>query len=95
MTSAIGAILGGLGLACLLLRRNLLGVYVGFQLVYLGGSVYVVSMARLTDQVDMDVFGLFAILAALLQLSVGFAVAIRVFYLKKATQLDQLRGLKH
>jgi NADH:ubiquinone oxidoreductase subunit K len=39
-------------------------------------------------------FGLFIALSGVAQLAGGYALAVRLFYLKNRTKMDQLRSLK-
>jgi NADH:ubiquinone oxidoreductase subunit K len=90
------AALGGLGLVCMLVRRTVLGMLVGLQLLILGGtSVFVMAGAAAGDPVDGHVFGLFVTIGGVAQLVVGYALAVRLFYLKKKAGMDELRSLRH
>ena len=88
----IAALMTGMGLTCLLLRRTLLGALIGLQLMMLGTTVVFVSTDRLTEG---HVFGLFIALSAVAQLVGGFAIAVRLFVQRRRTGMDELRTLKH
>ncbi len=91
----ISAALGGLGLFCALYRRTLLGVLIGLQLLILGATtIFVQSGFASGAHVDSHVFGLFIALGGVGQLVAGFAISVRLFYLKKRVAMDELRSLK-
>lgn len=90
------AILGGLGLICLVSRRTLLGLLIGLQLLVLGAtSIFVMAGVSSGAHSHGHIFGLFIVLGGVAQLVVGYALAVRLFYLKKRVGMDELRSLKH
>ncbi len=96
MILATSAILGGLGLLCLLYRRTLLGAMIGIQLMGLGATLAFVLCGALGGaQVQGHVFGLFVTLIGVAQLVAGYALAVRLFYLKQKAGMDEIRSLRH
>jgi NADH:ubiquinone oxidoreductase subunit K len=94
MMIVAGAI-GALGLACAISRRTLLGVMVGIQISTLGATMmFVLAGIASGARVQGHLFGLFIALGGVAQLVGGYAIAIRLFYLKNRTRMDQLRTLK-
>jgi NADH:ubiquinone oxidoreductase subunit K len=92
----VPALLGGLGLACMILRRTLLGFLVGSQLLMLGASaMLVIAGVSAGFPADGHVFGIFVLLGGVAQLIVGYALCIRLFYLKKKPVMEELRTLRH
>ncbi len=96
----LAAALGGLGLACMILRPTLLGILVGAQLLILGSTCALV-LAGVTSPgggpapAHGHLFGLFVTLGGVAQLVTGFALAVRLFYLKKNARMEELRSLRH
>jgi NADH:ubiquinone oxidoreductase subunit K len=91
----IAAVLGGIGLTCALTRRTLLGVLIGLQLMILGASTaFVIAGVGSGAPVKGQVFAFVLSVGALSQLVVGFALAVRLFYLRKRVGMDELRTLK-
>jgi NADH:ubiquinone oxidoreductase subunit K len=92
----VATVLGGLGLICMLYKKTLLGFMIGLQLLVLGATmIFVVAGVSSGGPLQGHVFGLFITFGSLGQLVVGYALAIRLFYLKKRVGMDDLRSLKH
>jgi len=91
----VGAIVGGMGLVSILLRRTLLGLMIGIQLLVLGATLtFVVVGISANARPSGHLFALFVVLSAVAQLVGGYALAIRRFYLKNNVLVDELRSLK-
>ena len=89
------AILGALGLVCIVSRRSMLGVLVGIQLLMLGSGVaFVLSGISSGGRNEGHIFALFIVLSGVAQLVAGFSFAIRLYYLKQSIGMDHLRSLK-
>lgn len=92
----IAASMGGLGLACMIYRRSLLGLLIGLQLLMLGAAlIFIPVNADPAIQMKGHIFGLFVALAGIGQLVVGYALAVRLFYLKRRVALEDLRSLRN
>ena len=92
---SFAAVLGGLGLFCALYRKTLLGVLIGIQLMILGSTmIFVQSGFSSGAHVSGHVFGLFIAIGGVGQLVAGFALAVRLFYLRKKAGMEELRSLK-
>lgn len=91
----LAGLIGGMGLACLILRRTLLGIMVGIQLLILGGTLIFV-LAGISSGARLEGHGvaLFVTLGGIAQLVAGFALAVRLFYLRNKTEMSELRSLK-
>jgi NADH:ubiquinone oxidoreductase subunit K len=90
------ALLGGLGLICMIVRRTLLGVLIGMQLLTLGGTtMLVMSGVAAGVPVEGHLFALFILLGGVGQLVAGYALATRTFLLRRRAAVEELRSLKH
>lgn len=95
MIPLTAAVLGALGLVCLLTRGTLLGVLVGAQLLLTGACLALVWAGAATGApLTGHVFGLFVAIGGAAQLSVGYALAVRLFYLRRTAEMSELRSLK-
>jgi NADH:ubiquinone oxidoreductase subunit K len=91
----LSAILGGVGLFCLLNKKTILGLLVGVQLLTLGStSLLVFAGAASGSFLEGHLFAFFIVLSGVGQIAAGYALATRMFYLKGKTSLDELRSLK-
>ena len=91
----LAGIIGGMGIACMIVRKTLLGVLIGIQLLILGSTMMFVIAGLLAGlPMKGHIFGLFITLAGMAQLVAGYALAIRMFFLKKSISMDELRALK-
>ncbi len=91
----VAGIIGGLGLVCMISRKTMLGLLIGVQLLVLGSTMMFV-LAGLASGLRIQgyIFGLFITLGGVAQLVVGYALAIRLFFLKKRISIDDLQVLK-
>ncbi|MGK5089847.1 NADH-quinone oxidoreductase subunit K [Bdellovibrionota bacterium FG-2] len=95
MILALPGIIGGIGLACIIFRKTLLGVLIGVQLLILG-AVAAVVMAGIVSgrQVSGHVSGVLIFLSGVALVALGFALAIRMFYLRRRISMSELRTLR-
>lgn len=104
MLMIVAGMIGGTGLMCVIFRRTLLGLIIGMQLMILGatmmfvlagifaaGSSDVASAARVNGHIG----GIFIALGGIAQLVAGYALAVRLFYLKNRIEMSDLKTLKH
>ncbi len=91
----VAGLIGGLGLACMIYRKTLLGVLMGIQILVLGATLMFVLAGMSVGLPSIGhVFGLFITLGGMAQLVVGYTLAIRLFFLKKKMTMDELRALQ-
>ena len=91
----LAGFLGGMGLVCIIARKTFLGVLIGTQLLTLGATMIFV-LTGLTSGLKIQgmIFGLFIMLGGIANLVVGYALATRLFFLKKQVMMNELRTLK-
>jgi len=91
----VPVVIGGLGFFCLIWKRDLLGVFIGVQLLFLSTSTVFVLSGVLSGQVAKAyVFALFIIYCGVAQLVIGLALTSRFFKQNKGIGMDSLRSLK-
>lgn len=91
----LGAILFSLGLAGLLLRRNLLFILVSIEIMLNGAGVVFVAAGSRWGQPDGEVMFLFILAAAAAEVSVGLALLLRYFHRRQtldAESMSETRG---
>lgn len=95
MTVWLAGIIGGFGLICMISKRTLLGLLMGVHILTLGSTlIFVFAGVSSGERVNGSIFGLFIILAGVIQVVVGYALATRLFFLKKQIGIEELRALK-
>jgi NADH:ubiquinone oxidoreductase subunit K len=91
----VAGIIGGMGIICMISRNTMLGLLVGMQLLVLGASLaFVIAGLSSGLKIYGQAFGFFITLGGIAQLAVGYALSIRLFFLKKKITLDQIQSLK-
>ena len=91
----LAGIIGAFGLICMISKRTLLGLLIGIHLLILGSSMMFVLAGLNTGlAIQGYLFGLFILLGGIAQVVVGYALSIRLFFVKKRISLDDLRMLK-
>ena len=92
----LSAILFGLGLFCVITRRNALGILMGVELVLNAANVNYVAFARYGQSgYDGQVFAVFVIMLAAAEAAIGLAIVLgiyRSFETIDVEATDRLRG---
>ena len=92
----IAGLISGLGLMSMISRKSVLGLLVGVQLVLLGSATFFVLAGYQSGlRIQGHVLGFFITLGGVAQLVSGYALAIRMFFLKRKITMDVLQELKH
>jgi len=95
MMMLLAGVVGAMGLVCILSRRTMLGLMVGVQLLVLGATMMFVLAGIVSGaRIEGHLFGLLITLGGVAQLVGGYALAIRLFYLKGRIRMSELRSLK-
>ncbi len=91
----VAALLGGFGITCMLYRSTLLGLLIGLQLLVLGTTLgFVLAGVSTQSAVEGHIFGIFILAGSVGLFAVGLALAVRLFFLKGNTSVDELRNLR-
>jgi NADH-quinone oxidoreductase subunit K len=83
-----------LGLAGVIVRRNLLVIYMSLELMLNAANLALVAFSRFTDNLDGQVFVFFVITVAAAEVSVGLALIVAVFRRRHTAHVEDLRTLK-
>lgn len=94
MMTWLAGLIGGLGLVCMISRKTLLGLLIGVQLFVLGSTMMFVLAGLSSKSTEGHIFGLFITLGGIAQLVAGYALAIRLFFLKKRISMNEIQALK-
>jgi len=91
----LSGLIGALGLVCMVSRKTLLGLLIGVQLLIMGSTMmFVFAGISAGLETQGHIFGLFITLGGVAQIVVGYALAIRLFFIRKQTSIDDIRILK-
>jgi len=83
-----------LGLAGVIVRRNLLVIYMSLELMLNAANLALVAFSRFTDNLDGQVFVFFVITVAAAEVAVGLALIVAVFRRRHTAHAEDLRTLK-
>lgn len=90
----LGAILFALGLAGLLLRRNLLLILVSIEIMLNGAGVAFVAAGSRWGRPDGQIMFLFILAAAAAEVSVGLALLLTYFRHRQTLDADSLNEMR-
>jgi NADH-quinone oxidoreductase subunit K len=91
----VAALLFGLGLVCVLTRRNAIGLLMGIELMLNAATVNLVAFGRfLQNGVSGQVFALFVMVLAAAEAAVAMAVVLAVNRSMKTIQVSETVHLK-
>lgn len=92
---SLAGVIGGLGLICMISRKTLLGLLIGIQLLIMGSTMmFVFAGLHAGFETQGHIFGLFITLGGIAQIVVGYVFAIRLFFVRKRTSIEDIRMLK-
>jgi NADH-quinone oxidoreductase subunit K len=91
---AVAATLFAIGLMGVVLRRDLLIIYISLEMMLQAGNLTLVAFSRFNGHIDGQVFVFFVITVAAAEVSVGLALIVALYRLKQTTQVQDLNTLK-
>ncbi|MEI6788881.1 MAG: NADH-quinone oxidoreductase subunit NuoK [bacterium] len=91
---AVSAILFGLGLTCILMRRDLLLILMGLEMNLNAANLALVAFSRYGRGADGQVLTLFVIAIAAAEAAVGLAIVVALFKNRRSVNADDFRSLK-
>lgn len=90
----LAGILFALGLAGLLLRRNLLFILISIEIMLNGAGVAFVAAGSRWGQPDGQVLFLFILAAAAAEVSVGLALLLRFYHQRQSLDADSMTNMR-
>ncbi len=90
----VSAMLFALGVAGVIVRRNLLVIYMSLELMLNAANLALVAFSRFTDNLDGQVFVFFVITVAAAEVAVGLALIVAVYRKRHTAHVEDLRTLK-
>ena len=91
---AVSALLFAIGVAGVLLRRNMLVVLMSVELMLNAATLAFVTFARMLGGVEGQVIVLFVMAVAAAEVAVGLAIVLIVFRTRDATNVEEIDLMK-
>ena len=90
----VSVLLFCLGLLGVIVRRNLLVIYMSLELMLNAANLALVAFSRFTDNLDGQVFVFFTITVAAAEVAVGLALIVAIYRKRQTTHVEDLTTLK-
>jgi len=90
----VAAILFAIGLLGVVMRRNLLIIYMSLEMMLQAANLTFVAFGRFDRLIDGQIFVFFVITVAAAEVAVGLALIVALYRLKQTTQVGDLSTLK-
>ncbi len=90
----VSGILFCLGLLGVIVRRNLLVIYMGLELMLNAGNLALVAFSRFNNNLDGQVFVFFIITVAAAEVAVGLALIVALYRKRQTAQVEDLTLMK-
>jgi NADH-quinone oxidoreductase subunit K len=90
----VSVLLFALGLMGVIVRRNLLVIYMSLELMLNAANLALVAFSRFTDNLDGQVFVFFTITVAAAEVSVGLALIVALYRKRQTAHVEDLTTLK-
>src|SRR5438876_12387421 len=91
----VSALLFALGLLGIILRRNLLVIYMSLELMLNAANLALVAFSRFTNNLDGQVFVFFVITVAAAEVAVGLALIVALYRKHQTAHVEDLTTLKY
>ena len=91
----LGAILFVIGVAGVLLRRNILIIMMSIELMLNAANLTILTFARMHNDLSGHSFALIVIAVAAAEVAVGLAIVVALFRGRRHIDVDRLTMLKH
>jgi NADH-quinone oxidoreductase subunit K len=90
----VSVLLFCLGLLGVIVRRNVLVIYMSLELMLNAANLALVAFSRYTDSLDGQVFVFFVITVAAAEVSVGLALIVALYRKRQTAHVEDLATLK-
>ena len=91
---AVSFILFSLGLLGVILRRNLLVIYLSLELMLNAAILALVSFSRFNNKLDGQVMVFFIITVAAAEVAVGLALIVALYRRRQSAHVEDLNSMK-
>ncbi len=90
----VSALLFGLGLLGVIVRRNRLIIYMGLELMLNAANLALVAFSRFNNNLDGQVFVFFIITVAAAEVAVGLALIVALYRRHQTAHVEDLQFMK-
>lgn len=90
----VSALLFGLGLLGVMLRRSLILMYMSLELMLNAANLALVAFSRFNNHLDGQVMVFFIITVAAAEVAVGLALLVALYRRRQTTHADDLTSMK-
>ena len=90
----VSGLLFALGLLGVIVRRNLLVIYMGLELMLNAANLALVAFSRFNNNADGQVFVFFIITVAAAEVSVGLALIVALYRKRQSAHVEDLASMK-
>ncbi|HEX7863197.1 MAG TPA: NADH-quinone oxidoreductase subunit NuoK [Verrucomicrobiae bacterium] len=90
----VSALLFALGLTGVLIRRNLLIMYMSIELMLNAANLAFVAMSRFTNNLNGQVMVFFIITVAAAEVAVGLALIVALYRKRQTAHVEDLTSMK-
>lgn len=90
----VSALLFALGLTGVIIRRNILVIYMSLELMLNAANLAFVAMSRFTNNLDGQVMVFFIITVAAAEVAVGLALIVALYRKRQTAHVEDLTSMK-
>ncbi len=90
----VSALLFSLGVAGVLIRRNVLIIYMSLEMILNASNLALVAFSRYRGNLDGQIFVFFIIAVAAAEVAVGLAIIVALFRMRQTVRVSDLTSLK-
>ncbi len=90
----VSALLFSIGLLGVVMRRNLILIYMSLELMLNAANLALVAFSRFNDNLDGQLMVFFIITVAASEVAVGLALIVALFRRRQTTNVEDLATLK-
>ena len=90
----VSALLFALGLTGVIIRRNVLVIYMSLELMLNAANLAFVAMSRFTNNLNGQVMVFFIITVAAAEVAVGLALIVALYRKRKTAHVEDLTSMK-
>jgi NADH-quinone oxidoreductase subunit K len=90
----VSGLLFALGLAGVVVRRNILVIYMSLELMLNASNLALIAFSRFNHNLNGQVLVFFTITVAAAEVAVGLAIIVALFRRKQTVRVDELTSLR-